>query len=205
MSGTVTSEGAPPFFVETQKLDQGERHMSWLRVSIYERTPDGPRRIGEYTRKHAGLYDTFLPFRQGGQWFALYSADYTTTRVMRLPSCEDIAGEKPHPHGFCPVEFHVPYVDPQVVAAGHAGLFGFVAGCIWGDDSSWKIQYLDLSRITSGELTRDERFGYLPLPHDRRLADCVDLSGYWPPEYPRVRLSVARDFDLTTGQDVTLD
>lgn len=27
------------------------------------------------------------------------------------------------------------------------GDFGFVWGCIWGDDSSWKVQYLDLSRI----------------------------------------------------------
>jgi hypothetical protein len=26
--------------------------------------------------------------------------------------------------------------------AADGGRFGFVAGCIWGDDSSWKVQYL---------------------------------------------------------------
>ena len=27
---------------------------------------------------------------------------------------------------------------------------GFVAGCVWGDDSSWKIEYLDLSKADEG-------------------------------------------------------
>ena len=43
------------------------------------------------------------------------------------------------------------------------GEFGFVWGCVWGDDSSWKVQHLDLSRVGEGELTRDERFGYVML------------------------------------------
>jgi hypothetical protein len=32
-----------------------------------------------------------------------------------------------------------------------------------GDDSSWKVQYLDLSRVQQGVVRRDERFGYLEL------------------------------------------
>jgi hypothetical protein len=42
--------------------------------------------------------------------------------------------------------------------------FGFVAGCIWGDDSSWKIEFLDLSEIASGVIKRDARFGYIEMP-----------------------------------------
>jgi hypothetical protein len=45
----------------------------------------------------------------------------------------------------------------------HAGDFGFVWGCRWGDDSSWKVQYLDLSRIQQDELRREESFGHLKL------------------------------------------
>ena len=52
--------------------------------------------------------------------------------------------------------------------------FGFVAGCVWGDDSSWKLQYLDLSRAAEGIVRREERFGYLELPAGRPLAELVD-------------------------------
>jgi hypothetical protein len=39
----------------------------------------------------------------------------------------------------------------------------FVAGCVWGDDSSWKLQVFDLSRVSEGILTRSERFGFVQL------------------------------------------
>jgi hypothetical protein len=51
------------------------------------------------------------------------------------------------------------------------GGFGFVWGCLWGDDSSWKVQYLDLSDIRHGQIRREERFGYL------RLATRPDVVG----------------------------
>jgi hypothetical protein len=50
-----------------------------------------------------------------------------------------------------------------------AGDFGFGWGCIWGDDSSWKVQYLDLSRVADGAIHRDDRFGYLKLATDPKL------------------------------------
>lgn len=43
------------------------------------------------------------------------------------------------------------------------GDFGFVWGCHWGDDGSWKVQYLDLSRVQEGVVRREERFGYVEL------------------------------------------
>jgi hypothetical protein len=46
------------------------------------------------------------------------------------------------------------------------GGFGFVWGCIWGDDSSWKAQHLDLRRVQEGVIARDERFGYVRLATD---------------------------------------
>ena len=138
------------FYVETSPVDNGRGVWNSLRVSIFHKTEDSSVKVGEYQRNFAALYHTFHPFQQSGMWFALYSNDYTCTRVMELPSCRDIAGEEPNTHGFCPVDFYVPYQDEQVLKSAHAGHFGFVARCVWGDDSSWKIQYLDLSRIQSG-------------------------------------------------------
>lgn len=81
-------------------------------------------------------------------------------------SCRDLGGEERHTNGFCPVDYYVPYDHPDVDKAGDAGRFGFVAGCIWGDDSSWKMQCLDLSEVSKGMLVRKESFGYLPMPHN---------------------------------------
>jgi hypothetical protein len=178
------------FYVETRPVDNGPTVMNSLIVSVFERSPAGVRQIGEYPRNHAGIYDTFHPFQLNGNWYALYSRDYTATRVMELPTGRNIAGEEPESNGFCPVDFYVPYADERVIAAGHAGQFGFVAGCKWGDDSSWKIQYLDLSGIESGIFSRQERFGYLSIPADRRrLAECISFDSYYPPDNPTITIT----------------
>ena len=88
------------FYVETQPVDNGPGVMSSLIVSVFERSPAGVGKIGEYPRNHAGIYDTFHPFQLNGNWYALYSRDYTATRVMELPTCRDIAGEEPDSNGF---------------------------------------------------------------------------------------------------------
>lgn len=54
--------------------------------------------------------------------------------------------------------------------------FGFLSGCIWGDDSSWKIQYLDFSNLKDKKLVREELFGYLELPDGFTLRECVKLD-----------------------------
>lgn len=112
--------------------------------------------------------------------------------------------------GFCPVGFYVPDwwdIHDGSIQPGTShwdaddeqpsGQYGFVWGCQWGDDSSWKIQYLDLSRITEGIITRDERFGYVEL---------ADMPGD-PGEFIRIHgvesgvtFSVLQRHNLITGK-----
>lgn len=134
-------------------------------------------KIGEYKRNYSIMYDTFYPFFLDGKYYALYSPNYTTTRIMSLPDCKDLGGEEPHSNGFCPTGYYVPYLDAgwyktyqeyldntdKDKIIGPMGQFGFVCGCVWGDDVSWKIQFLDLTRAAEGIITRDQRFGYREL------------------------------------------
>jgi hypothetical protein len=136
----------------------------------------GPEKVCEYERNYS-LLRTFEPFRQAGQEFALISRDYTRTAVLDLASGRVVA-EEPDAGGggFCPVGFYVPDwwdVNDGTIIPGSeywdddfewpAGDFGFVWGCHWGDDSSWKVQYLDLSGVRRGVVRREERFGYVEL------------------------------------------
>jgi len=190
------------YFVKTEKISNGPNRWESLLVSIHQSVGGAEDvRIGEYVRNYPTLYNTFVPFKKGDSWYALYSRDYTATRIMELPSCRDIGGEEPHTRGFCPVDYYVPYDHEKVIEAKHGGHFGFVAGCIWGDDSSWKIQFLDLSSAHSGVLSRRELFGYLSMPPStKELRRCIDLSGYNPPEYPHVSLIAEVSFDITNGR-----
>lgn len=61
--------------------------------------------------------------------------------------------------------------------------FGFVAGCVWGDDSSWKIQFLDLSEADKGIIKRDDRLDYIGLPNNMDLKDAIDMNS-WEPRHP---------------------
>jgi len=164
------------------------------------RSHDGAE-LGAYTRNYPSFFNTFCPFVRGGREFALYSPNYTTTRVMELPSCRDLGGEEPSSHGFCPVDYFVP-VDPTT---GDAGELGFVAGCVWGDDTSWKIQALDLSDVEAGVVTRDERYGHLEVPEGRRLSEIItvrpcdpnaECEGSW------VEMTVVVRFEAATGKSL---
>jgi hypothetical protein len=93
---------------------------------------------------------------------------------MKLPECEDVGGEEPDGFGFCPVEYFVPCKERDSQKYPDlSGRFGFVKGCVWGDDASMKVEFLDLSE---GGLSRDARFGYHELPENVPLEDCIDLS-----------------------------
>ena len=188
------------FYVETEPVDNGPGRWQYLRVTVLQRTVSGGKKVGEYVRNFNAMYHTFYPFQQQGKWFALYSTDYTATRLMELPSCRDIAGEEPHSQGFCPVDYYVPCEHARVIAAAQDGTFGFVSGCVWGDDSSWKIQFLDLSNISSGIIHRKEMFGYLAMPQGfRRLSECVSLECFYPPETPVIKLTAEVCFNVLTG------
>lgn len=175
------------FHIEQEHVPSPEPGvMSTIRVNIYEHG----NKIGEYERLYHTVFNTFVPFvqRVGTELreYALFSDHYTRTCVMRLPSCEVIAEEPVHAFGFCPVDYYVPYEkewsikdkNNDIDFEGIPGKFGFVAGCIWGDDSSWKIQYLDLSEIENGKILRDDRFGYIELPENLSLKDAIYVGDY---------------------------
>jgi hypothetical protein len=197
-------------------------------VEVLERTPQDFVVRARYTRNHA-MFDTFEPFRQRGRDFALVSRDYCKTAVLELATGEIIAEEPDGKWGFCPVGFYVPdwwdLHDDSILPGSPSwskerelpdGSFGFVWGCVWGDDSTWKVQWLDLSRVAEGVLAREERFGYVELStRDWRspalLLDCPLPGGTAPPPFIKVRLNegevlasfdVLMDFDLSTGQPV---
>lgn len=182
------------------------------------------RRVCEYRRDY-GLLHTFEPFRQGDRELALISRSYVATAVLDLATGEVIAEEPVVSEGFCPVGFYVP--DWWDVHSGQdipgsplwtadyewpTGDFGFVWGCVWGDDSSWKVQYLDLSRVQQGVIRREERFGYVELAvhgHEPPWLVPGAKRPSAPPPFirvsryegkPRVSFDVEMAFDLVGGE-----
>jgi hypothetical protein len=72
------------------------------------------------------------------------------------------------------------------------GHYGFVSGCIWGDDSSWKIRHIDLSRIKEGIVTEDERYGYVEMPRNKsRLRDAITVEDGTLTMTPTIYFSLA--------------
>jgi hypothetical protein len=160
----------------TTRVERGSVPRPWQMVHVD--VLDGQKVVASYDRNYAML-QTFEPFRQGDQFFALVA-----TSVLDLQTGKIIASEEPSPGGFCPVGFTSPtggmsttgMLSPANCAgkstmSGQVMATGFVWGCLWGDDSSWKVQYLDLSEIRHGRIRREERFGYL------RLATRPDVVG----------------------------
>ena len=183
---------------------------------------DGERVVASYDRNYAMLR-TFEPFRQGDRDYALISPDYTATNVVDLQTGQIVAAEEPNSWGFCPVGFYVPDwwdVHSRTAKSGTlpgsgrwtsdhewpTGDFGFVWGCIWGDDSSWKVQYLDLSGVGDGEVRREERFGYLILDTGekegqevwRDAHEFISLESFSGQR--RVQFRTSQLFDISSGE-----
>jgi len=218
-----------------EKLESAPGKWYGAKVGVYRIEGGNEEQVGVYCRNYRSLFRTFFHFRRSEKDYALYSPEYSATRVMELPSCKDIGGEEPDERGFCPVEFYVPcYIEKEWTKGNNVGHkfvvnqpsaedliesdfskpvspilyypFGFVAGCVWGDDSSWKIQYLDLTDIEKGVIRRDERFGYIRLPEGIRLEQAIDLDDYnddpseeW--SY-HIIIGIQRKFDLRDGKVV---
>lgn len=220
------------YFVKTTPRFNGPGVMPSAVVEVFRR--DAPDAVASYVRNHSP-FQTFEPFRQGGREFALISRDYTKTAVLDLASGGVIAEEaeayydadRERPGaGFCPVGFYVPdwwdVHDGSIIPGSEYwdgryewpdGSFGFVWGCHWGDDSSWKVQYLDLSLVRDGVVARDERFGYVEMATAGYRSPCFDPapceSPSAPPPFIRVGGSAAGAavtfavdvaFDLGTGR-----
>jgi hypothetical protein len=163
-------------------------------ISVEILRPETSEVIGTFERNYHTLFRTFRPFAQDGRVYALYSPHYTATRIMLLPDCTDLGGEEPDPGGFCPVDYWV----------ADDGTWGLVAGCYFGDDSSWKVQYLDLADASQGRVARDDRFGIVELPDDLNLADAVTVEEprWAEDEYPdpNIRLRTVLRFNVPSGR-----
>lgn len=83
----------------------------------------------------------------------------------------------------------------EELAWQYSGNWGVYSGCVWGDDSSWKLRYVDLSRIDEGIVITDERFGYVELPSGK-LRDLVEIEA----EAKRVKIAVPLYFDMESGK-----
>lgn len=79
------------------------------------------------------------------------------------------------------------------------GQWGLVAGCVWGDDTSKKVRFIDLSRISEGVVVEDERFGYLELPYSGTLEDSVTIMEDIP---GRITVDNPVTFDISEGKKV---
>jgi hypothetical protein len=74
---------------------------------------------------------------------------------------------------------------------------GFVAGCLWGDDKSWKLEVIDLSLAAEGIITRSARFGHVQLGK-MPLAEAV-LDSYLPHWESRATIIRQERRDVRTG------
>jgi len=182
------------YHAETEKIDNGKGYWNSLQVKII-RTADGEE-LGQYKRPYPSLFNTFHPFLKDGKEYALISEEYVTFKVLELPSCKVVAKEESEFMGFCPTDFFVPHEDPEAGSDFKDGLtsqFGFIAGCYWGDDSSWKIQYLDLSDLEKGVVRRSDKFGYIHLPEGVSLSQAISLTDYFVGSYHTNRKGMGAD------------
>jgi hypothetical protein len=211
------------YFVRSTPKPNGPGTLDSSRIEVFRRG-DLPVKLCEYERNYAPL-QTFEPFRQGTREYALIARDYWRTAVLDLESGKVIAEEPTSgDDGFCPVGFYVPdwwdVHDGRIIPGSPhwvpdrewpTGEFGFVWGCLWGDDSSWKVQYLDLRRLQEGVIVREERFGYVELATAAYVSPCFEemLGGQRQPLFihvarydakTRVRFAVEIDFDLVSGE-----
>lgn len=223
---------ARPFWAREEYREGPPDYMGTAIVRIF--SDDGE--IGQYERNYPSFGErTFEPFELDGRWYALYSRDYTATRIMSLPDCRDLGGEEPASDGFCPVEYFVPRYRPtstkilrsdRVVetwdfeswgerkpgerssdteitrGAWQCLKLGFVADCVWGDDSSWKLEAIDLSMAQQGIIKRDARFGYFEIAASLPLASVVQLSWEAPDRPLKATFLREEKRDLETGKRV---
>jgi len=220
-----------PFSITCSTVENGPGVWNSTKVSIYR----DKNLIGEYIRNYSSFGpNTFYPFKRGDDWYALYSANYTATRVMKLHEdrIEDWCGEENNANGFCPVEFYIPrYVitkqsfrhgdeineyesvavdcdckDEDFLqeldepgAVDNYCNFGFLCGCVWGDDSDWKIRYIDLSKIEEKVLSITEKFGYWRMPDDLSLRECIRMDA-WEPGHDWITLAKVEHINLKTDE-----
>ncbi|MBP7133845.1 hypothetical protein KBA73_01385 [Patescibacteria group bacterium] len=166
------------YTVKTTKIETRPGTWNMLKCEVFCRREDGgePDKVGEYQRNYSSFFNTFEPFLKDGKEYALISENYSRTAAISLPDCKIVAKEDPSAFGFCPTGFHVPWLGENIPINGH---FGIICGCVWGDEFSWKVQFLDLSKIEEGIIRREARWGYVELEGgSATLAKCVKADAY---------------------------
>lgn len=215
--------------VETTGIQKEDGTWNHQLVEIF----DKKKKIGEYIRNYPSLGDkTFIPFiGEDGNWYALFSPKYNMTRIMRLSSCKDIGGEDLSTIGFCPTDYYQPrvhkikttdskieiYLDQnqisdikkEDIASTKYLPVIFVAGCFWGDDSSYKIEAFDIRLAHKGIIKRFAPIGYAELPDDTELKDAITCD-YDPLDGLMVftvktsrKFSLEKDFILENSEHMT--
>jgi hypothetical protein len=98
-------------------------------------------------------------------------------------------------------------IGPDELNEGYDEIFGpwvtvptgFVAGCIWGDDSSWKLECVDLALAAEGQIVRSARFGHVQLAHVKSLAESMRFDRNPPHWDLRMTLIRQERRDVATG------
>lgn len=211
------------YYIQTSPIKNKPGQWNSTLCEIYNSKGE---KLGEYIRHYNGFAkETFFWFTQNEKDYALYSGDYNTISVMSLPDCKPI---KLNPdcvsqlQNFCPVEIYVPrFKDSgpgreQLHKAyeeydNYSGFstLGFVAGCVWGDDSSWKLNLLDLSNIDRGELwyvdnSLQKHWLYRDIPIPLSELHCeFELTSPFPYAYNQV-IAEYQDFNYNITQELKI-
>lgn len=215
-----------PFYIDVSEIDNGPDILPSLKVRVSKRNDTNDIIVCEYIRNHPTFgTNTFYPFKVNNEWFALYSANYTTTRVMKIfdNTVVDWCGLD---NNFCPTEFYIPcynkfifntvevysvdstYLSPESFVETQESdnfveskycTFGFVSGYTEDDTDNWKLRYIDLSKILEKEINITEKFRYWPLPVNQTLTQCINMSR-WEPGHEWIELTRSEHINLITGE-----
>lgn len=183
------------------KTGKGTWDVTECNVYFHPTIDDEWELIGSFNYGYHGhIEDIFCPFIHHGKWYATYSTKYTALSIASLgKTFEHVWSDDGGSYGFCPVEAAVPkiikrnivdhgpyidvYWDINLDEYGDRHLYElmdspvcFYSGCVWGDDSSWKLQLLNISRLHEGVITKEHVVGHFELP-DQPLRDC--LHHFW--------------------------
>jgi hypothetical protein len=214
-----------PFIIESRLQENGKGICNSSKISIYR----DDILIGEYIRNYDDYgISTFYPFSIGNDWYALYSAHYATTRVLKLHEThiEDWCGEDINSGESCPSEFFVPMYNKFTNAIGTYYIFdneydnytefveaqnsedfvsseysnfAFLSERVWGDDQTNKIRYINLSDISNKILEITGKFGYCPIPPNIKLKQAIHFNR-WTPENNTIGLSKYESVNLDNDE-----
>lgn len=191
-AGEQPTNAGGGYLITTQKVSGKPGFWAVVNVEIRR----GNVLVFEFTRQYPSFgLETTRIFSLEGQDVLVYSENYETLNFFNLTKREAITlneESKKQICGFCPTDILVPkfIVDDDVYICdggtnGEFHDFAFVSGCVWGDDSSWKLNILDMKNLLRGAVKYVNNLRevkpewlYLEIPPGISLTQCVHLD-YW--------------------------